>query len=409
MNVNSPNVDNVCAVKELCTGCQMCSAVCCHNAIQISLNDEGFYSPIVDDSLCVGCGLCINVCAKYDSAIIKTTEDQLADTQLYAAKAKDINILKTTTSGGVADILAKCFIEQGYKVVGVRYNSINNKAEHKIACTIGETDEFRGSKYIQSYTVEAFQYVVKHAKQEKIALFGLPCQIYAMDRYLNRRGVRDNCILIDMFCHGCPSMLVWDKVSSDLKKRMNTEIFSSVKWRSKSRGWGRFLLEITSVEGKIYKSSPSDNAFYEFFFSNQLLKASCKECKFRSTLAYADIRLGDFWGKAYKTNTKGVSAISVISKRGKNVMELIWDHIDCEQKKYEDFLPYQSWGHSYIVDKQLRQELLMLLKNHSTSVDDCLEPLKRRYSLLKRIKILVKNILSYLPICVEKQISNLFV
>lgn len=386
-----------------CTSCQMCFAVCNVHAIKIVLDKEGFYVPRIDEKLCVGCGRCVDVCAKFEKDILLATSITEEETPLYSASVKDEDVVRKTTSGGIADALAKTLIIEGYKVIGVAYNNKENRAEHVVAETVEETDVFRGSKYIQSYSAETFRQLVKSSKDEKFAIFGLPCQIYAIQKYLKSKKQENTWLLIDLYCHGCPSMLVWNKVSDGIKKRLKTKQFDTVKWRSKYRGWGRFYLEIKSQEGKIYRSRPNDNAFFDFFFSNQLLKESCAECKFRSTLAYTDIRLGDFWGPEYKSDTRGVSAVSVASDKGASVMDSVREQIYITKKSYDNFMPYQSWGRVYQIDSTLRHKLLTLLADKNTSIEECLRPMKERYSFPKKAKILFKQMLSYLPLSLERK------
>ena len=40
-----------------CYGCGVCVAACPRDAIQMRLNADGFYSPILDSSKCVHCGV----------------------------------------------------------------------------------------------------------------------------------------------------------------------------------------------------------------------------------------------------------------------------------------------------------------------------------------------------------------
>ncbi len=384
-----------------CTGCQMCSSVCRENAIDIRLDEEGFYKPYIDESLCINCGQCVEVCAKFDNNVKQTTSEDLSKTTLYSAYSKAHDVLSNTTSGGLADLLAKQLIKDGYKVIGVVYNPPKNIAEAKVALTSEETDRFRGSKYIQSYSVDAFRKIVEECSNVKFAVFGLPCQIYAISRYLNNKNCRDKHLLIDLYCHGCPSMLVWNKVSEDIKKKNGVNQFSNVIWRSKRRGWGKFILEVFANDKMIFQSSPKNNEFFEFFFSDQVLKSSCTNCKFRKTLAYTDIRLGDFWGPVFHSTYTGVSAISVVSDNGKKLFEKITDNICFEEKDYNIFLPYQSWSKTYKIDSRLRRTLLQLLSDDSKTLKESIAPLRQRYSFMKKIKNCTKQILSYFPPQIE--------
>ena len=102
-----------------CTRCQLCGAVCPKNAIRIELNADGYYRPIVDDELCIDCGICTKVCYKFDEQLKMSQDADMEEYPLYAAWAKDDDLVKQTTSGGIGDLLAQELIAEGYKVVGV--------------------------------------------------------------------------------------------------------------------------------------------------------------------------------------------------------------------------------------------------------------------------------------------------
>ena len=45
-----------------CSGCGACAALCPKRAIELSLDETGFFRAVVREELCVGCGLCARVC-----------------------------------------------------------------------------------------------------------------------------------------------------------------------------------------------------------------------------------------------------------------------------------------------------------------------------------------------------------
>ena len=392
MNVNDSSVIHQ------CTSCQLCGAVCPKGAITIGLDKEGYYRPTVNDELCIDCGLCVKVCYKYDNQIKLSTADSLKTKPLYASWAKDNELLKDTTSGGIGDLLAKQLIIDGYKVVGVVYCEEKTRAEHRIAETREETIPFRGSKYIQSYTLDALKKVVADSKNSKYAVFGTPCQIYALHKFAELRKIRDNFIFIDLFCHGCPSLLTWTKYQKQIKENNGVEQFDQVVFRSKIRGWGSFNV-VFKKGGKTYFSNKAcDDGFYELFFCDQILNEGCNDCRLRGTIEYTDIRLGDFWGKKFLNNRTGVSAVCLATERGESLFQKVKENLVSQECRYEECLPYQSWDLVYKPRLELRRLLLDSLMNNQKDITDAVRILHQHQSKKSKLKRYVKNVLRHCPI-----------
>lgn len=393
------NISDVSAIRD-CTSCQLCAIVCPKEAIHIELNKEGFYRPAVNMDKCIDCNLCTKVCYKFDNSISITSKDKLAKTSLYSAWSTDDELVYNTTSGGIGDILAHELQNCGYKVVGCVYNDSKERAEHLIASDEKDLLAFRGSKYIQSYTFDAFKEVVRKCRTEKFAVFGTPCQIYALYKIASHKKTLDNFFFIDLYCHGCPSMHVWTKMQSFIKEKTNTQYFDKVIFRSKAMGWGTFCLEIKNEARKsIFKSSRNLCGFYELFFCDQILNDGCNECLLRGTHEYTDIRLGDFWGKKYLNNTRGVSAVSVVSERAKEVFDSIKKKgIWFQACEYEEFLPYQSWGTRHYPQTTIRQALLESLQDKNLTIKDTCKTLHRMQPMSRKLIRYVKNILAYFPL-----------
>lgn len=256
----------------------MCAAVCPYRAIRIEMDAEGFYRPVVDEALCRQCSLCTKVCYKFDPDICKTSANELADKPLYAAWTNDDEIVRNTSSGGIADLLARELMATGYKVAGCIYNDGEARAEHKIASTKEELDAFCGSKYIQSYTFDALKDIVSGICSEKYAVFGTPCQIYALRKWASMKNVQDRFLLVDFYCHGCPSLHVWRKYQDYIKCRTGFKHFDKVVFRSKTKGWGSFYVVVDGVP--VFKSNPREDGFYELFFSDMALNEGYHACNF---------------------------------------------------------------------------------------------------------------------------------
>lgn len=390
------NIKDKSSLRE-CTSCQMCAAVCAKNAISIRLNEDGFYRPYVDEQACSNCGLCTKVCYKFDAEVKVTTPTDEEKVEVHSAQNKSDSLLKKVTSGGVADALAKELIKQGYVCIGVTYNDGNHRAEHVVATTSEETDAFRGSKYIQSYSMDAFKEIVKNCRTSKFAVFGLPCHIYATNRLLTMRKQRENCVLIDLFCHGCPSMLVWNKYEKRIKEQVSGKNFDNVQFRSKAKGWGTFHVEV-GVDGKrTFLSTPKKDEFYSLFFSDYVLNDACSECKLRSTMEYTDIRLGDFWGKRFLCDKKGVSAVSITSNRGRKVFDTIKGDFIIGDSTMKEVLVKQSYGKTYKLNQNVRKQMLDSLRDESKELNDAVAIFERTQGMGYKVKKLIKLIDWYLP------------
>lgn len=48
--------------KEECCGCTACASVCPAGAIKMTVDEEGFEYPSVNQELCIKCSRCLKVC-----------------------------------------------------------------------------------------------------------------------------------------------------------------------------------------------------------------------------------------------------------------------------------------------------------------------------------------------------------
>ena len=239
-------VDNL----KMCSGCGSCSAICPKSCIELKRNENGCYHPITERDKCIDCGLCEQVCPQMNLSAVS-----LDESKLYAAYAKNDNMRKQSSSGAVAWILAEDAIREGYSVCGAAYNQAASEVQHKIYHTKEHLDELKGSKYLQSNTAEAFQKIVDFLKEDndnKMVIFGTPCQIAGMNQVLIRKKLRDRAVLIDIFCHGVSSYLLWDKYWEWLEKkhRVRKDEMSSLTFRDKEYSWHKYYMHIrTRVRG----------------------------------------------------------------------------------------------------------------------------------------------------------------
>lgn len=375
-----------------CTGCSMCEVVCPTKAINIELIKEGFYEPSVNHNLCINCSLCKKICYKYDENILNDNEQQYF---CYSAINKDDSELKTSTSGGVSIELMKECINAGYKVVGVAYDYEQDIAVTKVASEIYELEQFKGSKYFQSYTVSAFEEVINDKSSQHYAIFGTPCQIYALAKYFEIKKNRDKFLLVDIFCHGCPSINLWNKYLQSKKEELKIDKFDKIEFRSKAYGWHEYAITFIK-DNKRYNSKRLNDPFYEIFFDKNIFSKACYSCKLRSTLRYTDIRIGDFWGYQYAKDSKGVSAVIACTQYGKEFLENIKEKFEINEHKLLDVIRGQSYGKIHKFNEERYGETLKLMTSDS-DMKKIINIYRLNYSVNKRLKIKLKNTIKLLP------------
>lgn len=112
-------------------------------------------------------------------------------------------------------------------------------------------------------------------------------------------------------------------------------------------------------------SKKSKDPFFDIFFGGDIMNEACYDCNSRSTMAYGDIRIGDYWGEKYDTNTKGVSAVVVKTPLGKVFFESIQQKMKLEKAVFSDIVKAQSYCKTQSFDKRRRSFLLLSISEKS--------------------------------------------
>lgn len=302
--------------KNNCYGCGMCEIICPQKNRRIERSADGFYTPHIKDKLkCANCDLCKIICPYSNTKIVSKS----ISVNTYSAFSKDKETVKSCSSGGISYEIGKYFIHKGYKACGVKYNYELNRAEHFVARNIEELELTKGSKYLQSYTIDGFKELNSTGKW---IVFGTPCQIDSIRRWIKLKNIEQNYILIDNFCHGVPSYLLWEKYLKYQAKKYNIKKISGINFRDKIFGWHNITISLSNGCNKINNSFRRFDLFYSFFLSNVCLNSCCYEkCQFKNFTSSADLRVGDLWGEKYAKNNEGVSAIVTFTDKGEEIIE----------------------------------------------------------------------------------------
>lgn len=385
-------MDNILNIHD-CYGCGVCAKACGKKIINIKLNAKGFYEPYIrDEKKCIKCGLCLDVCAFYHGTI---SVNNLVK-KSYAGWSNDRVVRKKCSSGGIAFEVAKYLLTKGYQICAVKYNAVETRAEHYIASSLLDLEQSAGSKYLQSFTFEAFN---KIDNKKKYLLTGTPCQIDSFRRYIKKFRCEDNFVLLDFFCHGVPSMLVWYNYLELVENKIGR--ISSASWRDKITGWhDSWAMALKGENDRVYNSRLSDgDLFYKMFLKNTCLGKACYDnCKYKMMQSAADIRVGDLWGKKYSSNQEGVSGILAFTDKGVEVLK---------KMKILKLSTLIEEDYDIVVEGQMRRpakrSLFWQSINNDLALGKSLESIDRRYFYFIKYYSLMRRVINKITILWRKK------
>ena len=383
-----------------CYGCGVCSASCPKHIISMKLDKDGYYeATIQDQSKCIECGICLEVCAFNHNECANQANEICS----WAAWSNNDVLRKKCTSGGIAFEIGKQLIEKGYKAIGCRYNIEMQRAEHFIAETIEEYTQSIGSKYIQSFTENAFR---KIDRKQKCFITGTPCQIDSLRRMIQKYKCEDNFILLDFFCHSIPSMHVWHAYMNLVKDKVGNVTYAS--WRNKyDYGWHHNC--VMGIDGTLTSNPVNWNQkfedlikehrcsyvgrledsdlFWKMFLGNFIVAPHCQQqCKYKYKNSSADIRVGDLWGETYRNNEEGVSGVVTFTKRGYDVVKSLTG-VTLKEHPFEVIAEGQK--RTNVHARVLSPLLLLCLRKHHTFTNI---PFRFFYNLQRLINVVAKKI-----------------
>lgn len=384
-------------ITDMCCGCGACASVCVHNAVSVRKNEQGFEHYLIDTEKCVKCGQCRTVCPMTNI----TAQDMRLSKALYSVKSNFIQTLKKSSSGGVAYELSKMLMERGYVVCGCAYDTASNSAKH-ILLMPDEIDKlylFQGSKYIQSILSAALADIDGILDQYKLVFFGTPCQAAAVDKLLRKEGKREQCIIVDLICHGIPTYHLWDKYLQEINKKYCTGSHPNVLFRYKKQSWQKRSIMISGNMHTYINNEAKDN-FYSFFRHGLCYMDSCYDCPYRERSA-ADLRIGDYWGDTFIKDKYGMSMVIANSNSGNTLLDELNANGICNVQKYS-LDEYWSVQYPYNQKKPLVcDEIIDELKEKDISLDclrkkycqnyDDLEMLNRLRRIVKKLAKMVKE------------------
>lgn len=306
-----------------CLGCGVCAAVCGFGAVRLREDMNGFLSPKIDMKKCRDCGACYKHCPlNTDLAAGRSFQ---AD--YYGGCAKNIEEVKSSTSGGLASVLARTVIRSGGVVFGAAFDPFP-VVRHISVEAESEVVRLKGSKYVESDISDALRQIKPIlAAHRKVLFIGLPCHVAAIRSFLG--GDDKNLITVDMVCHGKPPQKLFSHWVGHLEERRQSKILdyrfrvkTDCKWNDPRTN----LHSCRFSDGRMERISHDENWYSRYFLGSASFRECCYHCRFAKLPRVGDITLADFWGvekdKRFKGMIEsGVSLISVNSGKGRTLVQ----------------------------------------------------------------------------------------
>lgn len=169
------------------------------------------------------------------------------ETEVYAAKAKDRDILLKSSSGGMFTVLSDYFLRHGYAVACCIYDYEDYQVKLQLIESVEDRDSARGSKYICGNPGDAFVQCCTYLKSnldKQLLFIGTGCNAAGFQRYADAIQIRDRVIIVDLICHGGVSPEIWKKYIQMVEEKTVEEFQTSGSKISEMAGNSRLLLQI---------------------------------------------------------------------------------------------------------------------------------------------------------------------
>ncbi len=373
MNDKLKEIDQkeVCSIKK-CTGCGACMNACPKNAITMVENEEGFKVPKIDLSKCIHCDICRKICPARNRNQEKYDKEKLI---CYAAKSKEKDIIKKSSSGGIFYHLANAILKDKGIVYGAEL--VDTKVNHVRITSSKELKRIHGSKYAESNISNILPLIRKDLKAGKTVLFsGTPCQVLGVKSYIGEEN--KNLILVSVICHGVMNSKLLEKRIKEVEKKFAINV-NKVLYKSKRNGWDKSSIEYQSDRiDKCYQFT--EDSMMGLYLKNLILRNSCYDCPAKCLdNNQADIILGDYWGVYYEHNNffdnLGTSAIMIKTKQGEKLFNKIKKELIIENTTYKQIVKYNEAFIKSMERPAARTTIFQELEDNSMDIlNDYYEP-----------------------------------
>ncbi len=342
----------------LCLSCEICNAICPTDAIEMEYR-SGQFLPKISNEKCIDCGLCLKLCPGEvpDSKKFRNNfESKLTGDYLdtYSVFARDWEILKESTSGGVVTKLIIDLLEDGvYEGAFVLNFDIfsGNPARLTIAKNKEEVKAASKSKYAPASVFNIIK-TLDQASSPNYIIVGTPCQLTGIKKYIEVGGIDDDRLLfLSLFCDRTLNFNFLKYIEDKFAER--DEKIAKFDYRNKEKNGWPGDVKIYFDTGRELVVDRSERTKVKNFFQLE----RCLYCLDKLG-RMADISFGDCYieGK----NEPGRSNIIVRTVKGKNIWESYKDHFNWEEVSIEAIKRSQN-----ISQKKKNLEFRKVLKDNA--------------------------------------------
>ena len=192
---------------------------------------------------------------------------------------------------------------------------------------------------------------------------------------------------------------MWDKYIHQVEKEVGNILH--VSWRDKRMGWhDSWAMHIDGAKSQKFSRHSQGDIFFRLFLSDTCLGKACyTHCRFKHKHSSADIRIGDFLGKAYHDNDKGVSTAIAFTTEGDKLLH----RCHCELIPHSFEIVAENQMETSPAIPRLTSTIMQAIKNPNYSIEYIFQIFNKEYKKENYIYLLKHPLIALKRICKKIQ------